>query len=101
MGDRIYLDHAATTYTKPEVLEEMLPYFTEQYGNPSSVHIFGREARKALDLARDRTAKALNADPTNIFFTGSGTEADNWAIKGAALSNQKKGNHIIPTTIEH
>ncbi|MDD3465255.1 MAG: cysteine desulfurase NifS [Candidatus Cloacimonetes bacterium] len=101
MGDRIYLDHAATTYTKPEVLEEMLPYFTEQYGNPSSVHIFGREARKALDLARDRTAKALNADPTNIFFTGSGTEADNWAIKGAALSNQKKGNHIITTTIEH
>lgn len=101
MGDKIYLDHAATTYTKPEVLEEMLPYFTEQYGNPSSVHSFGREARKALDLARERTAKALNADPGNIFFTGSGTEADNWAVKGAALANQKKGNHIITTAIEH
>jgi len=101
MEKKIYLDHAATTYTKPEVLEEMLPYFTEKYGNPSSVHVFGREARKALDLARERTAKALNADPSNIYFTGSGTEADNWAVKGVALANQKKGNHIITTAIEH
>jgi cysteine desulfurase len=101
MGDRIYLDHAATTYTKPEVLEEMLPYFTENYGNPSSVHSFGREARKAMDLARERTARALHTDPGNIFFTGSGTEADNWAVKGAALANRKKGNHIITTSIEH
>jgi cysteine desulfurase len=101
MGDRIYLDHAATTYTKPEVLEEMLPYFTKQYGNPSSVHSFGRESRKAMDLARERTAKALNANPNDIFFTGSGTEADNWAVKGAALANRKKGNQIITTTIEH
>lgn len=101
MEKRIYLDHAATTYTKQEVLEEMLPFFTEQYGNPSSVHAFGREARKALDLARERTAKALNADPGSIYFTGSGTEADNWAIKGAAFANQKKGNHIITTSIEH
>ena len=101
MEKRIYLDNAATTYTKQEVLEEMLPFFTEQYGNPSSVHAFGREARKALDLARERTAKALNADPGSIYFTGSGTEADNWAIKGAAFANQKKGNHIITTSIEH
>lgn len=101
MGDRIYLDHAATTYTKPEVLEEMLPYFTRQYGNPSSVHSFGRESRKAMDLARERTAKALHANPNEIFFTGSGTEADNWAVKGAALANRKKGNHIITTSIEH
>ena len=79
----------------------MLPYFTENYGNPSSVHSFGREARKAMDLARERTARALHTDPGNIFFTGSGTEADNWAVKGAALANRKKGNHIITTSIEH
>ena len=96
MEKRIYLDHAATTYTKQEVLEEMLPFFTEQYGNPSSVHAFGREARKALDLARERTAKALNADPGSIYFTGSGTEADNWAIKGAAFANQKKAIILLP-----
>ena len=101
MEHRIYMDHAATTGTKPEVMEEMLPYFTRMYGNPSSVHSFGREARKALDLARERTAKALNGDPTEIYFTGSGTESDNWAIKGAALANQKKGNHIITSSIEH
>jgi len=101
MEQRIYLDHAATTYTKPEVLDEMLPYFTSKFGNPSSVHSFGREARKALDLARERVAKAINADPTEVFFTAGGTEADNWAIKGAALANQKKGNHIITTAIEH
>jgi cysteine desulfurase len=101
MEHRIYLDHAATTYTKQEVLDEMLPYFTQIYGNPSSVHSFGREARKALDLARERTAKALNADPGEIFFTAGGSESDNWAIKGAALANQKKGNHIITTAIEH
>ncbi|NLC42646.1 MAG: cysteine desulfurase NifS [Clostridiales bacterium] len=101
MEQKIYLDHAATTYTKPEVLEEMLPYFTEKYGNPSSVHSFGRESRKALDLARDRVAKAINCDSSDIYFTGSGTESDNWAIKGVALANKKKGNHIITSSIEH
>ena len=101
MEHRIYLDHAATTCTKPEVLEEMLPYFTKIYGNPSSIHSFGREARKALDSARERTAKALNAETDDIFFTAGGSESDNWAIKGAALANQKKGNHIITTSIEH
>jgi cysteine desulfurase len=101
MGRRVYLDHAATTYTKREVLEEMLPYFTETYGNPSSIHSYGREARKALDFARECTARAFNAEPSEIFFTGGGSEADNWAIKGAALANRKKGTHIITTAIEH
>lgn len=101
MGQRVYLDHAATTYTKLEVLEEMLPFFTEIYGNPSSVHSFGREARRAVDFAREKTAKALNAEPSEIFFTGGGSESDNWAIKGIAMANKKKGNHIITTTIEH
>jgi len=95
------MDHAATTYTKQEVLEEMMPYFKEVYGNPSSVHSFGREARKAVDLARERTAAALNASPEEIYFTAGGTESDNWAIKGVALANKDRGNHIITTSIEH
>jgi cysteine desulfurase len=101
MERRVYMDHAATTYTKKEVLEEMLPFFTEKYGNPSSVHSFGREARKAVDLARERTAKAFNASTDEIYFTGGGSEADNWAIKGIALANRQRGNHIITTSIEH
>ncbi|MDN5277045.1 MAG: cysteine desulfurase [Clostridiales bacterium] len=101
MQKRVYMDHAATTYTKQEVLEEMLPYFKEIYGNPSSVHGFGREARKAVDLARERTAAALNASPEEIYFTSGGTEADNWAIKGVAWANKERGNHIITTSIEH
>lgn len=101
MGQKVYMDHAATTYTKPEVLEEMLPYFTEIFGNPSSVHGFGRQARRALDHARERTAKALNAQPSEIFFTAGGSESDNWAIKGTALANRDKGNHIVTTAIEH
>jgi len=101
MGKRVYLDHAATTYTKQEVLEEMLPHFTKVYGNPSSIHSFGREARKALDYARERTAGAFKAEPSEIFFTGGGSEADNWAIKGVAFANEKKGKHIITTAIEH
>lgn len=101
MDKKVYLDHAATTYVKREVLEEMLPYFTELYGNPSSIHSFGRDAKRAMDKARERTAAALNAKPAEIFFTGSGSEADNWAIKGVAYANRKKGNHIITTTIEH
>jgi len=102
MGNRfIYLDHAATTAVKPEVLEEMLPYFTEKYGNPSSIYSIGRESRKAIDEARDRVAAALGAKSNEIFFTGSGTEADNWAIKGIAYTNRKKGKHIITTAIEH
>ena len=101
MERRVYMDYAATTYVKQEVMEEMMPYFTEKYGNHSSVHSFGREARKAVDLARERTAKALNASTDEIYFTGGGSESDNWAIKGAALANKQKGNHIITSSIEH
>ncbi|MGI6114329.1 MAG: cysteine desulfurase NifS [Mahellales bacterium] len=101
LNKRIYMDHAATTYVKKEVLEEMLPYFSETFGNPSSIHIFGRDARKAVDLARERIANGLNASVEEIYFTGGGSESDNWAIKGVALANREKGNHIITTKIEH
>ena len=101
MNKPVYMDYAATTYTKPEVLEEMIPYFTEFYGNPSSIYSISRETKKAIDKARNRVAKAINADPTEIYFTGGGSEADNWVIKGIALANQNKGNHIITTKIEH
>ncbi|NLM34928.1 MAG: cysteine desulfurase NifS [Clostridiales bacterium] len=101
MNKTIYMDYAATTYTKKEVLEEMLPYFTENYGNPSSIYSLSRTTKRAIDISRDRVAKALNAEPSEIFFTGSGSEADNWAIKGVAFANRKKGNHIITTQIEH
>ena len=97
----IYLDHAATTPLKKEVLEEMLPYLTTQYGNPSSLYAIGRESKKAIELAREKVAKAINAKVTEIFFTSSGTESDNWAIRGAAYQNRQKGRHIITTAIEH
>ena len=101
MGRKVYLDHAATTYTHPQVIEAMIPYFSKIYGNPSSVHSFGRDARKAMDAAREQTARALGAEPSEVFFTGSGSEADNWAIKGVALANQGKSRHIITTAVEH
>ena len=101
MNKSIYMDHAATTYTKPEVLEEMIPYFTTYFGNPSSIYTLSRETKKAIDIARDKIAKAINANETEIFFTGGGSEADNWAIKGIASAYKQKGNHIITTTIEH
>ncbi len=97
----IYLDNAATTATKPEVLEAMLPYFTEVYGNPSSIHAAGREARRAVERARGQVAAALGAEKSEIYFTAGGSEADNWAIKGAAFANKARGNHIITTSIEH
>lgn len=97
----IYLDHAATTKLKKEVLDSMLPFLTEQYGNPSTIYTLGREAKKAMDIAREQVAKALNAKPNEIFFTGSGTESDNWAIKGIAYANKEKGKHIITSNIEH
>ena len=99
--ERIYLDNAATTAVAPEVLEAMLPYFTQVYGNPSSIHATGREARKAIDAARKQVAAAINADPREIYFTAGGSESDNWAIKGAAMANKAKGNHIITSSIEH
>ena len=99
---RIYLDNAATTAVSPEVLAAMLPYFTQLYGNASSVHGAGREAKRALENARRQVARALNAAaPQEIYFTGGGSESDNWAIKGAALAHRERGRHIITTAIEH
>lgn len=99
---RIYLDHAATTPLDPEVLEKMMPYLTGNFGNPSSIHFFGREARKAVEDARAIVAKEIGADgPQEIIFTGGGSESDNLAIKGVALANKDRGNHIITTVIEH
>jgi len=101
MNKRIYLDHSATTRVKPEVLEEMLPVFTDYYGNPSSIHSFGREAKKLVDQARTRVAKALGALPEEIFFTAGGSESDNWVLRGVSYANKNRGNHIITTAIEH
>ncbi len=97
----IYMDHAATTFVKPEVLESMIPYFTEHFGNPSSLYGIARYSKKAIDIARVQTAQALGADPDEVYFTSGGSESDNWAIKGVALANRKRGNHIITTRIEH
>lgn len=96
-----YFDNAATTKISQEVLDSMLPFFKESYGNPSSIYSLGRESKKAIEDAREKIAKAINAQSNEIFFTGSGTEADNWAIKGIAFANENKGKHIITTNIEH
>ncbi|MDD3228689.1 MAG: cysteine desulfurase NifS [Oscillospiraceae bacterium] len=102
MADRlIYLDHAATTPTRPEVVEAMMPYFTEHFGNASSIYRIGRDNRKAVDAARADVARVLGAEQTEIFFTGSGSEADNWAVKGAASARSAKGRHLITSAIEH
>jgi len=98
---RIYMDHAATTPTDIEVVREMEPYFTQKYGNPNSVHSFGQEAREAVEEARKKVAHLIGANPSEIIFTSGGTESDNYAIKGIAWANQKKGNHIITSQIEH
>ncbi|MFC1957986.1 cysteine desulfurase NifS [Chloroflexota bacterium] len=98
---RIYLDHAATTPTHPEVLESMLPYFTEEFGNPSSIYSYGQEAKTAIEEARAKVAGLIGARDEEIIFTSGGTEADNYAIKGVALANEAKGNHIITSSIEH
>ncbi len=98
---RIYLDHAATTPTRPEVVQGMLPYFTEAFGNPSSIYSYGQEARGAVDEARARVAELIGARSGEIVFTSGGTEADNYALKGVAYANENKGNHIITTAIEH
>ncbi len=98
---RIYMDNAATTRVTEPVFEAMRPYFCEIFGNPSSVHAFGREARKAVEQARRQVAAALGAQAGEIYFTGSGTEADNWALRGAAYAQKARGRHIITTQIEH
>lgn len=101
MAKSIYLDNSATTPLKREVLDAMLPYLTEHYGNPSSIYKIGREAKSAIEEAREKVAKAIGAQPKEIFFTGCGTEADNWAIKGIAQAKSKLGRHIITSKIEH
>ncbi|MBQ7263870.1 MAG: cysteine desulfurase NifS [Synergistaceae bacterium] len=99
----VYMDHTATTPTSPEVLEAMMPYFTEAFGNPSSVYSFARKGRTAIETAREQVAHALGAEPGEIFFTSSGTEADNWALKGTMESARAagRGDHLITTQIEH
>ncbi|MBR5236470.1 MAG: cysteine desulfurase NifS [Clostridia bacterium] len=101
MEQFVYLDNSATTPVKPEVLEAMLPYLKAEFGNPSSIYKKAAAAEMAVAEGRRQVAAALGADPSEIFFTACGTEADNWAIKGAALANQAKGKHIITSQIEH
>ena len=98
---RIYLDHAATTPTRPEVLKAMLPYFADSFGNPSSIYSYGQEARGAVEDARIKVAELIGARSEEIIFTSGGTEADNFALKGIAYASERQGNHIITTSIEH
>ncbi len=97
----IYMDNAATTAVRKEVLDAMLPYFTEHYGNPSSIHSVGRDAKRAVEAARKQVAAALNAQPQEIYFTAGGSESDNWALRSATEMLAKKGKHIITSSIEH
>ena len=99
--DTIYFDNAATTPIKTEVLNEMIPYLTKEYGNASSLYTIGRNAKRAIENARKQVAELINCKPNEIFFTGSGSESDNTAIKGYAYANKNKGNHIITSKIEH
>lgn len=99
--DRIYLDNAATTAVSQPVMEAMLPYYMQVYGNPSSIHSTGRDAKKAVERARRQVASALGCSAQEIYFTAGGSESDNWALKGAAFAHQEKGRHIITTQIEH
>jgi cysteine desulfurase len=103
MGEKriVYMDHSATTYVRKEVLDAMIPYHIEFFGNPSSIYSITRATKKAIDTAREQVAKALGAEPDEIYFTSGGSESDNWAIKGVASANRKKGNHIITSKIEH
>ncbi|MBQ8914320.1 MAG: cysteine desulfurase, partial [Lachnospiraceae bacterium] len=97
----VYMDHAATTAVHPDVAEVMIPYFTDKFGNPSSVYKFASDNREVVSNARRTIAKTLNADYSEIYFTAGGSESDNWALKGYALSHKDKGRHIITTKIEH
>lgn len=98
---KVYLDHSATTPVHPEVLEAMLPYYKEKFGNPSSIHEYGKVAKVALEEAREKVAKLFNCSPYEIYFTSGGTESDNLAIKGVAFANKNKGKHIITSSVEH
>lgn len=97
----IYVDNAATTKMSRAVLDSMMPYLTDHYGNASSIYTIGRESRAAVDKAREKIAEIIGAKPSEMFFTGCGSEADNWAIKGTAFKNAKKGKHLITSAIEH
>ncbi len=101
MNRLVYADHSATTAVRPEVLEAMLPFLKEQYGNPSSLYQIAQESKIALEKARAQLARAIGAKEREIFFTGSGTEADNWAIKGVAEAMRHRGRHIITSSVEH
>jgi cysteine desulfurase len=101
VNDMVYADHAATTAVSEKALAAMLPYLREQYGNPSGIYKVGREARQALNQARETVARAIGAQPEEIYFTSGGSEADNWALKGVAELKKEKGRHIITTQIEH
>ena len=99
MDKLIYLDHAATTATRPEVVQEMLPYFTEYYGNPSSIYKFSSNSKEAITKARKIIGDSLNTDASNIYFTAGGSESDNWALKATVDAYKVKGKHIITTKI--
>ena len=99
--NRIYLDHSATTPVRDEVAEAMLPYFSAVFGNASSIHSFGREARKAVQNARKKIAEVIGADLTEVVFTSGGTESDNLALMGCAYARRKAGRHIVTSSIEH
>jgi cysteine desulfurase len=101
MGESIYLDNSATTMVDEKVIEKMLQYMNQKYGNASSAHTFGVQARQAIEDARSLIAKSINAEPSEIVFTSGGTESDNMAVKGVAFASKEKGNHIITTKIEH
>ena len=101
MNERIYMDYAATTFLRDEVMKEMKPYFFDNFGNPSGIHEFSRIAKNAIEHSRENIANALKCQRKEIFFTSGGTESNNWAIKGVAFANRKKGNHIIISKIEH
>ena len=97
----VYLDYSATTPVKDEVLQEMIPYFTEKFGNPSSLYDKGLESKAAVTHAREQVAALIGAQPREVFFTAGGTESDNWVVFGTADKLKEKGNHIITTKVEH
>lgn len=101
MNERIYMDYASTTFLRDEVIDTMKPYLTECFGNPSGIHEFSRVAKNAIEHSRENIARVLRCQRKEVFFTSGGTESNNWAIKGVAFANRKKGNHIITTKIEH
>ena len=101
MGKMIYLDNAATTKTAPEVVQAMMPYFSEYYGNPSSIYDFAGKSKEAITRGREQIAEVLGAKKEEIYFTAGGSESDNWALKAAFEAYKSKGNHIITTKIEH